>query len=221
MKGRSLRDDVLKDIATIPGLSVESITDPDSLYEEIKSLRQKLTSRDAEIERLKTVPMRYRRMAFNAQLQNENTQLCQQLAAAHAARVSAQASGIRLLDQLTEAKEECDTLRRIHAENIAILERKTAQAVAACKLKDEALKHIALIDLGRDTLPTDFCMNVLSVRKALTIQPDDSALKAWLGEPVGEVKRHTGSLKDMAIIVWSGEQPEEGAQLYIKPKGLK
>jgi hypothetical protein len=26
MKGRSLRDDVLKDIATIPGLSVESIT---------------------------------------------------------------------------------------------------------------------------------------------------------------------------------------------------
>ena len=80
MKGRSLRDDVLKDIATIPGLSVESITDPDSLYEEIKSLRQKLTSRDAEIERLKTVPMRYRRMAFNAQLQDENAQLSQQLA---------------------------------------------------------------------------------------------------------------------------------------------
>lgn len=115
------------------------------------------------------------------------SELQQQLAAAHAARVSAQASGIRLLDQLTEAKEECDTLRRIHAENIAILERKTAQAVAACKLKDEALKHIALIDLGRDTLPTDFCMNVLSVRKALAIQPDDSALKAWLGEPITKV----------------------------------
>jgi len=34
----------------------------------------------AEIERLKTVPMKYRRMAFNAQLQNENAQLSQQLA---------------------------------------------------------------------------------------------------------------------------------------------
>ena len=43
--------------------------------------------------------------------------LRQQLAAAHAARVSAQASGIRLLDQL-------------------------AAAIAACKLKDEALKWL-------------------------------------------------------------------------------
>lgn len=34
----------------------------------------------SEIERLKTVPMRYRRMAFNAQLQDENAQLSQQLA---------------------------------------------------------------------------------------------------------------------------------------------
>lgn len=34
----------------------------------------------AEIERLKTVPMKYRRMTFNAQLQDENAQLCQQLA---------------------------------------------------------------------------------------------------------------------------------------------
>ena len=33
------------------------------------------SSRDAEIARLKTVPMRYRRMAFNAQLQDENAKL--------------------------------------------------------------------------------------------------------------------------------------------------
>jgi len=32
-------------------------------------------SRDAEIARLKTVPMRYRRMAFNAQLQDEIAEL--------------------------------------------------------------------------------------------------------------------------------------------------
>jgi hypothetical protein len=34
-------------------------------------LRAVLAERDAEIERLKTVPMKYRRMTFNAELQNE------------------------------------------------------------------------------------------------------------------------------------------------------
>lgn len=63
--------------------ATQSLTD--RMVQEIESLRQQLASCDAEIERLKTVPMRYRRMAFNAQLQNENTQLCQQLAAALAA----------------------------------------------------------------------------------------------------------------------------------------
>lgn len=37
---------------------------------------------EKEIERLKTVPMKYRRMAFNAQLQDENAELRQQLASA-------------------------------------------------------------------------------------------------------------------------------------------
>lgn len=37
---------------------------------------------EKEIERLKTVPMKYRRMAFNAQLQDENNELRTQLAAA-------------------------------------------------------------------------------------------------------------------------------------------
>lgn len=34
-----------------------------------------IASRDAEVARLKTVPMRYRRMAFNAQLQDEIEEL--------------------------------------------------------------------------------------------------------------------------------------------------
>ena len=46
---------------------------------------------EKEIERLKTVPMKYRRMAFNAQLQDENKELCTQLAAA--ARAIARAKG--------------------------------------------------------------------------------------------------------------------------------
>jgi len=50
---------------------------------------------EAENEQLKTVPMKYRRMEFNAQLQQENASL----------------------------QEENDTLRRIHEENIEILTR--------------------------------------------------------------------------------------------------
>ena len=37
-------------------------------------------SRDAEVARLKSVPMKYRRMVFNAQLQNENAKLREQVA---------------------------------------------------------------------------------------------------------------------------------------------
>ena len=37
---------------------------------------------EEEVERLKTVPMKYRRMAFNAQLQDENKELRAQLTAA-------------------------------------------------------------------------------------------------------------------------------------------
>ena len=46
----------------------------------ISELLQQLAAKDVEIERLKTVPMKYRRMAFNAQLQDENESLRQQLA---------------------------------------------------------------------------------------------------------------------------------------------
>ena len=37
-------------------------------------------------------------------------------------------------------------------------------------------------------------------------------------QPVGIIARHTGSLKDMAIIVWNEgqSQPPEGTILYIK-----
>lgn len=51
------------------------------LQYELEKLRAELAKKDAKIERLKTVPMMYRRMAFNAQLQDENAELQQQLAA--------------------------------------------------------------------------------------------------------------------------------------------
>jgi len=38
-----------------------------------------------------------------------------------------------------------------------------------------------------------------------------------LQQPVGHVRKHTGEFKDMAIIVWTNEQPPEGAALYLGP----
>jgi hypothetical protein len=32
--------------------------------------------------------------------------------------------------------------------------------------------------------------------------------------PVARVEKHTGQFKDMAILVWLGEQPAEGTILY-------
>jgi len=47
---------------------------------------------------------------------------------------------------------------------------------------------------------------------------DDSKLVEGLvlcdAAPVGVVTKHTGSLKDMAIIVWHQDQPAEGTELY-------
>lgn len=34
--------------------------------------------------------------------------------------------------------------------------------------------------------------------------------------PVARVEKHTGQFKDMAILVWLGEQPAEGTILYAK-----
>jgi Mg2+ and Co2+ transporter CorA len=57
------------------------------------------------------------------------------------------------------------------------------------------------------------------VQKALSTPPSTCYLEQWEKDrfvQVGEVKKYIGSLKDMAIIVWSGAQPEEGTPLYTR-----
>ena len=54
----------------------------------------------------------------------------------------------------------------------SLKEQQLAAALAAIKVKDEALNGLHWMDANP------------KVRYALSIQPDDSALKAWLGEPV-------------------------------------
>lgn len=126
-----------------------------------------------------------------------------------------------LNQQLADALLERDAIKREwdKAYEIAMLKKQQlAAALAACQQKDEALKWL----MDWQVKHVDVWDNPAfdNAEEALTIQPDDDALNAWLGEPIGEVKKHTGSLKDMAIIVWSGEQPAEGTKLY-SPKGLK
>lgn len=76
----------------------------DEAFAELRSEIDELT---AEVERLKTVPMKYRRMRFNAELQDENHELHQQLA-------SAELDNVRLREALeNHAKEAEQTLAAI------------------------------------------------------------------------------------------------------------
>ena len=63
------------------GIAGEEVADMvDSLEREVFSLREQVEKLTKERDALKTVPMKYRRMQFNAELQEEVTQLQKQLA---------------------------------------------------------------------------------------------------------------------------------------------
>lgn len=71
-------------------------------------------------------------------------------------------------------------------EGVDVLERdklraELVYALAACKVKDEALKRWKFDSLNMPLSEFEV------IKEALALQPDDSALKAWLGEPVAEV----------------------------------
>lgn len=95
------------------------------------TMEKQLAEKDAEIERLKTVPMKYRRMEFNAQLQRENVDLRLQLAEVDALRShqeSVEATHrITLRDVQKEAmrlQSENDALRQQLAEKSAESDRR-------------------------------------------------------------------------------------------------
>lgn len=127
------------------------------------------------------------------------------------------------------------------------LEQQLSAALAACKLKDEKLEkirgHIGLYNLfscvGSDSYDPE-CAD-LNVGKcieiaieALTIQPDDSALKAWLGDPAGWVweRRYNNGGYSREVFQFESEaleMAEDGKNLprqdtvtpLYSPKGLK
>ena len=125
--------------------------------------------------------------------------------------------------QLTEDHARIDRLESEpkgwwHKE-VEDLRHQLAAAIAACKVKDEALM-----------LPCDRWNKTqfLIVQKALAIQPDDSALKARLGEPVAYLFQHedTGltTAGEPQQLEWGFENKNPRhincGPLY-RPKGLK
>ena len=100
---------------------------------------------------------------------------------------------------------------------IESLRQQLAAALAACKQKDEALKWL----MDWQVKHVDVWDNPAfdNAEEALTIQPDDSELKAWLGEPVAwkdsEAKNR---------VIFPPMKPEEGDDGWIplySPKGMK
>ena len=100
---------------------------------------------------------------------------------------------------------------------IADLNKLLAAALAACKLKDGALQNCeGMLDELRD-----YPITHDAIIEALAIQPDDSALKAWLGEPIGEVES-IDTDEDGQPSAWVRLHVElKPGELLYKPKGLK
>lgn len=75
-----LTDRELQTMRNLGGFSEEAADKIDYLSDRVQMLVSELSKTHTEIDRLKTVPMKYRRMAFNAQLQEENKDLQDRLA---------------------------------------------------------------------------------------------------------------------------------------------
>lgn len=119
------------------GIAGEEVADMvDSLEREVFTLREQVEKLTKEREKLKTVPMKYRRMQFNAELQDEVTQLQKQLAA-----LAEQNEKLR--ETLTEAKSMVG-----HPDNIAVIDTALSLPNLATpilnKIKAEAYREAAM-----------------------------------------------------------------------------
>ena len=109
--------------------------------------------------------------------------------------------------------DEIESLRQ----QLAASQKREAAALAACKLKDEALQNYeGMLDELRD-----YPITHDAIIEALAVQPNDAALKAWVGEPVGEVES-IDTDEDGQPSAWVRLHVElKLGELLYKPKGLK
>lgn len=87
---------------------------------------------------------------------------------------------------------------------IESLRDQLAAALAACKVKDEAMNGALYSGSPYTT----------AFENALATQPDDSALKAWLGEPVAWMNGH------LYFTTMDMSEAQGYSPLYA-PKGMK
>ena len=115
----------------------------------------------------------------------------------------------RQLASCQAALADTEALEVGTGERLAKVEKQLAAALAACKLKDDAL------ELAMNVIESSAIVNQLD--KALAIQPDDSALKAWLGEPIAWTHSCPVLCLD-DVELWINKCPHCGKPA---PKGLK
>ena len=104
--------------------------------EEVANYVDQLQAKVAELEeenaRLRTVPMKYRRMAFNAQLQDENNELRAKLAAAQEEILIERSNGDHWRDAYSKWVNTDESARRLIElqEQLAKAEQRVAEACA-------------------------------------------------------------------------------------------
>lgn len=111
-----------------------------------------------------------------------------------------------LIESLRQQLARCIDTCATRENEIIEAEQQLAAALAACKLKDEAIS---------DFLKQYPHMTKGYVLDALAIQPDDFALREWLGEPVAWMITYDG--KCMGFV----PTEEANTVAVYSPKGLK
>ena len=134
--------------------------DPNKAVEQMQSefsagFQAGAASRDAEVARLKTVPMRYRRMAFNAQLQDEVARLEQEN---DQLRAQIKQKDAEIADLLEANRIACEDL--VEQQNLRVKYAGQIEELVA------ALKPFGAIDLVESRLPAEFAMLILRARAA-------------------------------------------------------
>ena len=139
------------------------------------------------------------------------TEIEQQLAALTADLETERRLSFR--NQVVELERQLFVARNQIVELNAEVERKQSAAsfLLAERKKQNALLRDALHGV---ILATDPFVMLRYATEVFDATRDLSKYILCDAEPVADVKKHTGEFKDMAIIVWRGEQPAEGTKLY-------
>lgn len=128
------------------------------------------------------------------------------------------------VQRLQMALADAEALELGTAEKCNQLRTELVKALAACKAKDEALESCGFDDDSTDPEMCGSYYDAELVQRALDIQPDDSALKAWLGEPVSYLYKHASAFGYGEF--WSHRQNHNGvtaieSKALYSPKLLK